>query len=1149
MIKLDYVRVVQFYLSEKEELKIEESTGIFGPNGVGKSAFLDGIQIVMLGANQNLISFNAQADEKNKRTISSYCLGQYGQGEQRARDTATTYITLVWRDTETNKPISTGVCIYASASEDKHKVLGRYVAPGVELLLSDHLEVTGDTEKPMEWPQFRLLLQRKSEVLTGLKDVFYEDGKTFVVGLLTELRGSMGRIPQYETFTRSFKFAMRMRFDQSIDHIVRYEILEDRPTNTGKFKEITNAFKHLKELVAKVSSKIESGNKILELYKSVRHHQIDINTWKVVSNTVKQAICNKKHQDLLEIHEGLQEKLNTTTKDYEAALSSLSALEGKINTEQAKMLSHASHKDYGKAQYDKLNAETKKNEAIKAIQQLFTDASIILRNLSKEQALSSFFNEINKIEKELSNASQFSDFEQQHCVKLLRELSSLAKHLSEFLMNGPMRERGQQIASTEVQIKHLKDNISRLNTGKADLRPETISLVTELSQNGLSATPVCDLVRVTDPKWQPAIEAYLANNVEALLIPREQETSAFDIYRTLDNRRNIYNVKVIRSAGYIDIKQPPKAGSVAELIVGDNLIAVNYLRAQFGELMRADTNDEALVHSNTLTSDGMLNRRGAFERLRLVNIQLKIGIPAKERLQRLNSELKAIESQKTILEQESKTLQQFNIQLTNLYADFLLESFNSSIRNFHEAHSQVEVSESILSNLTDSEYMAICRNHQTLTEQVASLKEIEKSALENKTRADEQCKQSERTIEVAEFDVKIAQENMEKFEKEVDFDRGKATQYWDLLINKYDVEYDQMQNQIEGKVKTLEGLLNTALTKASSTFGEFLMHNDDSPSDEVRENWKSAEEWLTNELGRLERTELNKYQEEATTALKSAQDTFCTDVASILYENFDRLEAQFKRLKYTLDNCPTFSNGERYGFQYKLRPRFAALHKFVKNVATYGPQNDLLGGPGEIPAEFDELINDKTIASISSFSNPLDDYREFYDFDIEIRREDPVTKLSEFIGMLSERLGTASGGEHRAPLYVIAGAALASAYRMSGMDSSGLRLMLIDEAFDKMSMNNLVATMRYFEDLGLQIVLASPGENKGALDAFLHRYYDVLRDPANQTIRFEGHDISFETRAMMRADLPEFYPELIEQEIQAVINEQRNAGENGRIGT
>lgn len=194
MIKLDYVRVVQFYLSEKEELKIEESTGIFGPNGVGKSAFLDGIQIVMLGANQNLISFNAQADEKNKRTISSYCLGQYGQGEQRARDTATTYITLVWRDTETNKPISTGVCIYASASEDKHKVLGRYVAPGVELLLSDHLEVTGDTEKPMEWPQFRLLLQRKSEVLTGLKDVFYEDGKTFVVGLLTELRGSMGSV-------------------------------------------------------------------------------------------------------------------------------------------------------------------------------------------------------------------------------------------------------------------------------------------------------------------------------------------------------------------------------------------------------------------------------------------------------------------------------------------------------------------------------------------------------------------------------------------------------------------------------------------------------------------------------------------------------------------------------------------------------------------------------------------------------------------------------------------------------------------------------------------------------------------------------------------------------------------------------------------
>ena len=31
----------------------------------------------------------------------------------------------------------------------------------------------------------------------------------------------------------------------------------------------------------------------------------------------------------------------------------------------------------------------------------------------------------------------------------------------------------------------------------------------EFSDHGLHPTPVCDLVKVTDPQWQPSIEAYL----------------------------------------------------------------------------------------------------------------------------------------------------------------------------------------------------------------------------------------------------------------------------------------------------------------------------------------------------------------------------------------------------------------------------------------------------------------------------------------------------------------------------------------------------------------------------------------------------------------------------------------------------------------
>lgn len=46
-----------------------------------------------------------------------------------------------------------------------------------------------------------------------------------------------------------------------------------------------------------------------------------------------------------------------------------------------------------------------------------------------------------------------------------------------------------------------------------------------------------------------------------------------------------------------------------------------------------------------------------------------------------------------------------------------------------------------------------------------------------------------------------------------------------------------------------------------------------------------------------------------------------------------------------------------------------------------------------------------------------------------------------------------------------------------------------------MDLTNMIATMRYLEELGLQVVMASPGENQAALTAFLHRYYEIQRDP------------------------------------------------------
>ena len=98
MRQLKRVHLVQFFLFEAETLDLDITTAVIAPNGAGKSALLDALQIVMLGGDRKTIRFNAQAGGSHRaRTIRDYCLGVYRAGDDgRVRKTATTYISLVF---------------------------------------------------------------------------------------------------------------------------------------------------------------------------------------------------------------------------------------------------------------------------------------------------------------------------------------------------------------------------------------------------------------------------------------------------------------------------------------------------------------------------------------------------------------------------------------------------------------------------------------------------------------------------------------------------------------------------------------------------------------------------------------------------------------------------------------------------------------------------------------------------------------------------------------------------------------------------------------------------------------------------------------------------------------------------------------------
>lgn len=1135
MKRLEKIRVVQFFLFERQEILLDEITGIFGPNASGKSSMLDAVQIAMFGGNSRLVALNAQADEESRttRSLRAYCLGQYGETtEDRARDNATTYITLVWRDTETNEPLSMGVCISASSDREGHEVLGRYLLPGYELHMSDHLEVIDREERPREWSTFRHKLADLART-TG-EEVLFNDAQRYINAVLLALRGS-GSAPHYESYTRAFKFALRMRFDKSVDQIVRNDVLEARPTNIKRFREVTDSFKRLAELVAQVEEKLADGRRVeVDFIKAAEESRRSA-TWHAMGQMAAVEEANVVYNQVSLAREQEEEALSA--KQIE-----LANLDEQIKEANAKSINfrlakeaHASHKDYGALQSEIQAAQERRGIKAKELQ----GGLKLLRNSLKEAVKSTYLElmsaqllpALTSLESQLDGNVALA---RGNVEKDINPILALAEQAYTTLYEQDASLK-QQIKEAEQRLRDAKASLARVKEGRAPLADNVQRLMSELKDYGLNPIPVCDLVKVTDADWQSSIESYLGINVQALLIPENEEAEAFRIYRGLTGPRAVYGAKLARESRQ-QISRPTEAESVAGLIEGTSPAAVAFLRRILGDIQCVTSDKDALTGKRTMTQDGMLVSGGEIERLRPVPAsRFMIGAGSEVHRSAIERQISAISTEISGLKLSSEALSQLVVGL-QLFSNQALakKSVLDTLAEIERADQEVATKNSVLTGRADEEYVQLGQQEQQWAEKAKTLGMQRDDVNREMGGSETRLKSLQQDEAQAHEKAMAASETADQAKANPEYDHDYWLSQWDRVLESFDDMPSALVAHCDLQRDRAEGRMKEAVSRGMREFGVFLQKYREQTLMDTATDWRKAQAWLTETLERLDKTELAGFKADMDAAYRTSQETFRNDVAIALYNNLEWLGETMDRLNTVLRTCPTFSNGERYRFRRSVRPSLELLLKFIKDVAAYGPTQDLLGGAGEIPEAFKALLDDKVMPSAGSQRSPLDDYREFFDFDIEILREDPISKEAKVVGHLSKRLGSGSGGEHRAPLYVIAGAALASAYRLDRGHRDGLRLMLLDEAFNKMDMTNIIATMRYLEELGLQVFMASPGENLGTLTAFLHRYYDILRDPENNTVMFEGHSVSNEVRALFKADLPEFNPGLVDQEVQAM---------------
>lgn len=1139
---LERVHLVQFFLFDAQTLTLDATSAIIAPNGAGKSALLDALQIVLLGGDRSRIRFNAQAGGSARaRSIRDYCLGVYRSGEDgRKRRTATTYISLVFRDQDTGVPLTAGIALGASVDESEHRLYGQYLLPGVALDLDDHLERSKGRELPLEWAAFREVAARRCREADSKLEL-YPTSERFVKDLLFRLRAAPSAHPDLAAYRKAFQNALNLQRVEDVDLFVRTLVAEDRPTDIARFRGLLESFRQLKEKIAQVVERIGAAEGVEQQYGKIATQATRAASYRALAAEYARDLLAEQVDHAEQASEQATDKLASTRRALQEATLEQQSAEDAHQQANARL---QGSQGYGEQAQSNELAERDRNELVRLKKELLREITFVREAfgalgklglpgvdaaaLDRAQSVwQGWYDTLAALPADADLPWQAESLHAQSRAALAAASPLIAA------ADAHARQLHASFDEAQGRLQAARQNQKRLAAGHAELNPDAVRLMNYLHDEGIDARPVCDLVRVSDATWQPVIEAYLRSNVEALLIAAADEERATKLYRSLQGGRSVYGVKLALSSHARSSRgtDRPASDSVAALLDGDNAEALAFLRRQLGELRCVETEAELVRSRQGLTRDGLLAKGGSIERLRLpAATDLKIGATDNRARQRvLREDIEAAERDVRQLEPALRLAEACQRGMARLSTpDEPAQSLHDRVLEHRQIAQRFREALNDREATLNPDLLRLADQVRELHERMVEWRDRNKRLIGEEALSAHAVGEAQRLFEgLRAQEAMVAQRAVEAF-RDADVDNARVERQRDELDAKFPSLGERGKRCAE-RAGESDARLRSLLPEAWSGLAQYA--KDYGISVEFApDQWRPAQALLQKELCYLRDTELANYQGQADQAYTTAVETFRANVASTLYDNFSKLKYQINTLNRTLRGSPAFSNNERYQFHYEVAPEYRELHRFIQRAADVGGEDNLFGSAGEVPSAFRDLIEDTAGRSSTS---PLDDYRRFFRFEVQIRQDERI------VGTLSERMRSGSGGEHRAPLYVIAGAALAAAYGKSEAWPGGIGLILLDEFGDKIDAQNARAVVDYLRSLGLQLVLAAPDTAQGTLSGVLESYIELFRD--GDLLQAERIEVKLAARELLLSDQFDLHPELLADEAARIAREQSSS--------
>lgn len=1061
------IHLVNWYGFSNRTIPVSENlTLISGENECGKSTILDAIKYAYTGDTQFNKATSGYNTGVGKRNLVSYtrCLVDASAGiYARPADkipVVYTHIALEYFDQINENPFVLGVVIETAVTDIRGTHW--YALDGKRIADISFVYEEDSLIKPYDASGF----QKKYGVQMKTK----KEGIT----LFMQMIGLKLPYQEVSKYQRKLRNIMAYNPAAKIQEFIKESVLEEHDINFDKLKEAKKNIEQINGSLEQINQELQDLDSILADYDEHDKKAVQL---KIDDIKIKYKDLVQCQRDIWEAEELIKrssitcetlgkkieeqnQEIDDIDKTYSETRRALLDLDVSKAIEASKQLIDTYEK-----QLTKLNDE---KERLEIFQQKMKEMIVQLSEMGVTIQNDNVLGRLTSKSLEVAEKQRFIDSlkeEVQECRDTLIEKNVLLKKELEIVQNECIEQNNiiESCNKNRMDYSNVQEQVELIKEINRELLKHGINEEAHMAYEYV--------IELKDENWRNAIEAFLGVHRYAVIVSKD----AFDVANAVLDKSRYRYVELVNTKRLMSKVMDCEKDSVFHYLSVQNETAANYFKFWLGRIHAVNI-ENVPDYDNAMSMEGKLSRNMAVTYINTRKIRSYcLGSQAIE-LNRRAAEKRLHELEK---KEKEILLEQRSVQDKSKYLQDGISCFKEFNLNSHKEWADVSVDlnnekshykELLEAQKNNAEFMALNERVSVLGNQL----EIKKKDLE------ENIKQKiilETTVSEKKKLVKDLKEKEIEKQAELNKERIVGNSSVEKAIEEYD-QYLSGDNQngglmaratkerVDRRVRELEG----NIIGKEQAYNNRKQEVDKLPIGleyEADYQRRRGKIWIDDLQGIQQ-----KLKEQTITYERIFKREFVLNIyntAKDAKDDISDINKELRKLQFST----------KYQFDVKMLNDNSDYAKILRYAEYLQETNNMSDGQmtftslmsyendevetreREIRDIINKIIDHNDIAEIKKFA----DYRNYMSYEIIINNDEVKD------GKLSKQVGYNSGAGTQIPYTLILSAALSMLYNVR---VNSVRLIFIDEPFEKMSDHNIKLMLDFFKNPNFQVIFCAP---------------------------------------------------------------------------